>query len=119
MIAAIYARSAAEDAKSITQQVEHARTYAISKGWAVDPESVYADNGANGTEFVRPGFADLMIAITTRPCPFKALILSDESRLGRDPGQTADTLRKIADAGMRVFCSDGREWTAWPMRRSR
>ena len=40
MIAAIYARkstdqgSLAEEARSITRQIEHARLYAVQKGWA-------------------------------------------------------------------------------------
>ena len=41
MIAAIYARKStdqigvADDAKSVSRQVEHFRDYAASKGWAV------------------------------------------------------------------------------------
>jgi hypothetical protein len=40
-IVAIYARksteqSAAEEAKSVTRQIEHAHAYAVRKGWTVD-----------------------------------------------------------------------------------
>lgn len=41
MIAAIYARKSteqngvAEDAKSVTRQIEHAKAYAAKKGWTV------------------------------------------------------------------------------------
>ena len=50
MIAAIYARKSteqgvADEAKSVTRQVEHATAYAARKGWTVDPAHVYGDDG--------------------------------------------------------------------------
>jgi DNA invertase Pin-like site-specific DNA recombinase len=42
MIAAIYARKSteqtgvAEDARSVTRQIEHGRAYILRKGWRVD-----------------------------------------------------------------------------------
>ena len=58
MIAAIYARKrteqagVADDAKSVTRQVESATAYARRKGWIVDPAHVYQDDGISGAEFV-------------------------------------------------------------------
>jgi hypothetical protein len=46
MIAAIYARKSteqygvADDQKSVTRQIDHARQYAAGKGWTVDESSV-------------------------------------------------------------------------------
>jgi DNA invertase Pin-like site-specific DNA recombinase len=49
MIAAIYARKSteqdvADDAKSVTRQIENARAFATERGWTVDPSHVYADD---------------------------------------------------------------------------
>ncbi len=47
MIAAIYARKSTEQTgitdaeKSVTRQIDHARTYATRKGWIVADEHVY------------------------------------------------------------------------------
>ncbi len=109
MIAAIYARKSteqtgvSEDEKSVTGQVEHAKQYAAKKGWAVADEQVYTDDGISGAEFVkRPGFIRLMNALSPRP-PFQVLIMSEESRLGREQIETAYALKQIMEAGVRVF----------------
>jgi DNA invertase Pin-like site-specific DNA recombinase len=109
MITAIYARKStdqtgvADDAKSVTRQIEHATAYATSKGWTVDPAHVYQDDGISGAEFVkRPGFLRLMTALKPKP-PFQVLIMSEESRLGREQIETAFVMKQITDAGVRVF----------------
>src|SRR6185503_12257117 len=108
MIAAIYARKSTDqnlpDAeKSVTRQVEHATAYAARKGWTVDPKHVYQDDGISGAEFIkRPGFIRLMNALSPRP-PFQVLVMSEESRLGREQIETAYALKQITDAGVRVF----------------
>jgi site-specific DNA recombinase len=108
MIAAIYARKSTDqnlpDAeKSVTRQVENATAYAARKGWTVDPAHVYQDDGISGAEFVkRPGFLRLMTALKPRP-PFQVLIMSEESRLGREQIETAYALKQLVDAGVRVF----------------
>ena len=54
MIAAIYARKyteqngVADEAKSVTRQIEHAKAYALKKGWQVADEFVYVDDGISG-----------------------------------------------------------------------
>src|SRR5262245_43317972 len=108
MIAAIYARKStdqnvADEEKSVTRQVERARAYAERKGWTVAEEHVYTDNGISGAEFLkRPGFLRLMNALKPRP-PFQVLIMSEESRLGREQIETAYALKQLAQAGVRVF----------------
>src|SRR5512134_3422792 len=55
--AAIYARKSTDDSdrdaanKSVTRQVEHAKAYAASKGWAVPDEFIFIDDGISGAEF--------------------------------------------------------------------
>jgi len=109
MIAAIYTRKSteqndvAEDAKSVTRQVEHAHAYAERKGWTVAEEHIYVDDGISGAEFVaRPGFVRLMNALKPKPS-FHVLIMSEESRLGREAIETAYALKQIVCANVRVF----------------
>ena len=109
MIAAIYARKSTEqlgvdgEEKSVARQIEQARSYATRKGWSVADHHIYSDDGISGAEFVkRPGFLRLMNALKPRP-PFKVLIMSEESRLGREQIETSYSLKQILDAGVRVF----------------
>ena len=109
MIAAVYARKSteqsgiSEEAKSVTRQIEHAKLYALRRGCTVGDEYVYSDDGISGAEFSkRPGLLRLMNALKPRP-PFQALIMSEESRLGREAIETAYTLKQIITAGVRVF----------------
>jgi site-specific DNA recombinase len=109
MLAAIYARKSteqtrvSEEEKSVKRQVDHARAYAAKNGWRVAEEHVYIDDGISGAEFVaRPGFLRLMNALKPR-APFQVLIMSEESRLGREAIETAYALKQLVTAGVRVF----------------
>ena len=109
MIAAIYARKSteqtgtAEEAKSVTRQIDHARAYAAAKGWTVAEAQIYVDDGISGAEFAkRPGLVRLINALSPRP-PFQVLVMSEESRLGREQIETAYLLKQLITAGVRVF----------------
>src|SRR6188768_2045495 len=109
MIAAIYARKSTEqngvgdEEKSVTRQIEHAKAYAAKKGWSTLDDHVYVDDGISGAEFAkRPGFLRLMNALKPKP-PFQILIMSEESRLGREQIETAYALKQLVQAGVRVF----------------
>ncbi len=100
MIAAIYARKStdqngvADAQKSVTRQIERAKEYAVEKGWTVSDAYIYQDDGVSGAEFkTRPGFVRLMNALTPTP-PFQVLIMSEESRLGREAIETAYALKQ-------------------------
>ena len=83
--------------------MDHARQYAARKGWAVLDEHVYVDDGISGAEFAnRPGFLRLMNALKPR-APFQVLVMSEESRLGREAIETAYALKQLVQAGVRVF----------------
>ena len=110
MIAAIYARKStdqgavSDEQKSVTRQIEHARAYGVRKGWTVDDAHIYVDDGISGAEFLkRPGFLRMMNALKPRP-PFQVLVMSEESRLGREAIETAYALKQLISAGVRVFC---------------
>ena len=79
----------ADEDRSVTRQVERATAYATRKGWTVADDYVYRDDGISGAEFAnRPGFLRLMNALKPR-APFQVLIMSEESRLGREAIETA------------------------------
>ncbi len=110
MNAAIYARksnlegTSDADAKSVTRQIENARIYAMRKGWTVDEEHIYSDDGISGAEFVkRPGLVRLLAALDNKPPSFGALVMSEESRIGREQIETSYVLKQLTDAGVRVF----------------
>ena len=70
---------------------------------AVAPEHIYSDDGISGAEFAkRPGFLRLMNALKPKP-HFDVLIMSEESRLGREAIETAYALKQLVTAGVRVF----------------
>ena len=109
MIAGIQARKStdqtgvADEQKSVTRQVEHAKAYARRKGWTVSDENIFIDDGISGAEFEnRPGFLRLMNALKPRP-PFQVLVMSEESRLGREAIATAYALKQLVTAGVHVF----------------
>ena len=109
MFAAIYARKSTEQSgvhdeeKSVTRQIEHAKAYAARKGWTVALEHIYFDDGVSGAEFLRrQGFLRLMNVLKPRP-PFQFLIMSEESRLGREAIQVSYAFKEIIDSGVRLF----------------
>jgi len=109
MIAAIYCRKSTDqhgvcdEQKSVARQVEHATAYARRKGWSVSDEHIFVDDGISGAEFAnRPGFLRLMNGLKPRP-PFQILVMSEESRLGREAIETAYALKQLVQAGVRVF----------------
>lgn len=110
MNAAIYARKStsqdgiADDARSVTRQVEHARAFIKRKGWRVNEDAIFVDDGISGAEFARrPGFVRLMAALKPRP-PFQVLVVSEESRIGRESIEMAFSLKQLDEAGVAVWC---------------
>jgi site-specific DNA recombinase len=95
---------AGDKSESVERQLAHARAYAARKGWTVADAHVYADDGISGAEFGdrRPGLARLLNALKPRP-PFQILVMSEESRLGRESIEVAYALKTFAQAGVRVF----------------
>src|SRR4029434_8575272 len=66
-------------------------------------DCIFIDDGISGAEFAnRPGFLRLMNALKPRP-PFQVLVMSEESRLGREQIETAYALKQLVQAGVRVF----------------
>lgn len=108
VIAGAYCRKSteqnvADDAKSVTRQVERAREFATKKGWRFDEKYVFTDDAVSGREFKkRPGLKRMMEMVEGKRHP-DVLILSEISRLGREQIETAYILKQILDEGVRVF----------------
>lgn len=110
MNAAVYARKSteqvgvADEARSVTRQIEHAKAYATKKGWTVHDEMIFVDDGISGAEFERrPGFQRLLAALKPRPS-FQCLVVMDESRLGRESIEVSSLLKLISVAGVVTYC---------------
>ena len=64
---------------------------------------MYIDDGISGAEFAnRPGFLRLMNALKPRPT-FQVLVMSEESRLGREQIEVSYALKQLVTSGVRVF----------------
>jgi len=94
MIAAIYARKSTDDsdrnaeARSTRRQIDSAKAYATTKGWAVEDRFVFFDENTPGAEWKhRPGFNALLATLDPRP-PLGVVIVSELSRIGRDTVRT-------------------------------
>jgi len=101
MVAGCYARKStdegdkAADAKSVVRQVQRAREFAAKKGWQFNENFVFTDDGISGAEFAkRPGLNNLLNAIKGKHRP-GALIVSEQSRLGRDTIRTLAVIQAI------------------------
>src|SRR6266481_7902127 len=108
-VAAILGRKSTEqvevtdEQRSVTRQTDHARAYALAHGWVVRDEYIFMDDGISGAEFrKRPGLTRLLNTLRPRP-PFQILLMSEESRLGREQIETAYVVKQILDAGVRIF----------------
>ena len=116
MITAIYARKStdqsdrADDAKSVTRQIENARTFAAARGWTIAEGHVYADDGISGAAVSKlKSRQRLLDQIHSGRAPFQALVVRDRSRFSRRDGdESFAELKAIARAGIQVwFYLDG------------
>jgi site-specific DNA recombinase len=107
--AAIYARKSteqrgvSEESKSVTRQIEKARTFAASRGWTTDDAMVFVDDGISGAEFEkRLGLQRLLAQL--KPVPkFSVLIVSEQKSLGRELAETLYRIKQLAKAGVEIF----------------
>jgi len=108
MIAAVYARKSTEqngvpdEAKSVSRQVENARSFAQSKGWTVDDRYIFVDDGISGAEFdKRPGLQRLLQLLKPK-APFGELVVAEQKALGRESFETNYLVKQLAQAGVEV-----------------
>jgi site-specific DNA recombinase len=107
MNVAIYARKSTEqivsaEQKSVTRQIDNAKTFAAKRGWTVDPSHIFNDDGISGGEFERrPGLQAMLKAAESRQ--FSALIVSERKSIGRESVETAHLVKRLAKAGVEVW----------------
>jgi len=94
----------AADAKSVTRQVQRAKEFAKARGWRFDDALVFSDDGISGAEFrARPGLNSLLSAVKEKRHRLGALVVSEQSRLGRDTIRTLALIQSLNDSGVRIY----------------
>ncbi len=113
MIAAVYARRStvqddvAEEAKSVTRQVDGARAFITAKGWTLDERHIYVDDGVSGARFLtRPEFQRLLRDAEAKA--FDAVVFYDLDRFGRQARHTMAALWMLDDLDITIWDSAGR-----------
>ena len=79
-VAAIYARKStdqnvADDAKSVTRQIDNARVFAESQGWVVDERYIFSDDGVSGAETRKLVEKQRMLDLIKDGAPFEILVM--------------------------------------------
>ncbi len=108
MIAAIYARKStqqtdvAEEAKSVTRQVDGAKAFITMKGWTLDDHHIYQDDGVSGALFANRAEFQRMMRDAAAGA-FQAVVFYDLDRFGRNARQTMLALNTLADLGVTIW----------------
>jgi DNA invertase Pin-like site-specific DNA recombinase len=112
--AALYLRKSNDEGdrsaevKSVAVQRALCLEYASAQGWTVDEAHVFVDDGISGAEFkLRPGLQALLAALDPA-APFKVLVVSEQSRLGRETLDTLLVVRAIEKAGVAIWSATER-----------
>ena len=107
MNAAIYARrsneqNVADEAKSVTRQIDNGRAFAQAHGWTVLDEHSFSDTGS-GAEFEkRSGLQRLLSALKPK-APFQILVVAEQKAIGREMTEVAYIIKRLALAGVDVW----------------
>src|SRR5262245_8956501 len=108
-ICAIYARKSTEQEKgasgaseSVERQVEHGTAFARARGWTVPADHLYTDDNVSGATYAKLHARKRMVD-DAEGGRFQILIVSEQSRLGRDMIEVAYTIKLIAESGVRIY----------------
>jgi site-specific DNA recombinase len=116
MIAAIYARKStdqrvSDDAKSVTRQIDNAKTFAQAKGWTVEDRHVYKDDGVSGAETKRLRDRQRMLDAAANH-DFDVVVMQAQDRFSRRDGDEAFAELKALAKHVQVwFYADGHRFT--------
>jgi DNA invertase Pin-like site-specific DNA recombinase len=95
--AAIYVRTACESDQAIAEQILACMSYTDSMGWRVVNTHVFSDAGISGaTTTGGPGLNRLLEAAKLVPQVFGTVVITEPTRLGRNPANIlsfVDTLK--------------------------
>lgn len=84
---AIYARFSSNNQRdaSIEDQIRRCQNAAISKGWIVLTDHIYADRAISGKKInPRTEFKKLLSHVVSGSCPFNKILVDETSRMSRD-----------------------------------
>ena len=111
MKAAIYLRKSTDDSdkaaddKSVEQQRRQTLDFIERKGWTLDPDYIFIDDGISGGEWQkRPALLKLMEA--AHAGEFDVLVMRDFNRLGRDAVRNPVFIEKLVQCGVEIWFSD-------------
>lgn len=104
--ALLYARSATGDQQAIAAQLAKMRRYAATRSYAVASEVI--DGPASGNSLDRPGLATIFRDTLHDPPRFDVLLVTDESRLGRDVSVANMIVSRLTVRGIRIEVIDHR-----------
>src|SRR3712207_8823566 len=111
MRAAIYARvsTARQDrAQKTDQQLERLKAYAQQKGWTLEEDQLYLDEGYSGASLNRPGLDALRDAAAM--AEFEVVLITAPDRLARNYVHQVLLIEELQGRGCRV------EFVERPMR---
>jgi len=106
--AVLYARKSQENEAAIETQLDNAKAFAESKGWAV--VQCYSDDGYSGASFgtERPQFTAMLAAAKAQA--FNVVVTMAVDRLGREAFRTNMALLELAESGVAVYTyADGQQ----------
>jgi site-specific DNA recombinase len=109
MIVGIYARNSNDqnisgDLKSTQRHIQLSREFAAARGWRVGDEYIFADDAISGSEFARrPALVRLLATVERTSPPFRALVLADKDRVGREQLESGFILKRLLQSGIRVY----------------
>lgn len=108
-IAAIYARKSteqdvADDAKSVTRQVDNAKAFAAAQGWVVDDRYIFIDDGVSGADTRRLRQRQRMMDLVQGACPFAVIVMQAQDRFSRRGGAEALLELQALASRVEVWC---------------
>jgi site-specific DNA recombinase len=113
-VAAIYARKSteqnvADDAKSVTRQIDNARAFATAHGWTVDDRFIFVDDGVSGAETRKLLGKQRLIQMADQ---FDVVVMQAQDRWSRRDGAEAWVeLKALAQRDVEIwFYADARKF---------
>ncbi len=103
---AIYARYSSHNQRdaSIDDQVRKCMGAAVSKGWEVLPQHIYADRAISGKSInPRIEFKRLLSLAMSGSCPFNKILVDETSRVARNTKEALDVFSLLTFYDVHVF----------------
>ena len=86
--------------QTIEQQIERLQVYIASKGWELEPEHIYRDDGYSGAKLNRPGLDHLRDHATL--AEFEQVVITAPDRLARNYVHQVLVIEELSRRGVQV-----------------